>query len=626
MAGSIFDLPENRDGSRENLGIPSNKTRNNQTTETDFDVYYDLATSLYSSDAVNKVFAYRAERDNFEFQNTFNKTLQAMVTDKMMISKHNDQQIAEAIAKMHDKNTDLMICGKLGINPPKIVVACENEDMGAMLQICTPEGKNFITIVRDYDGGVIKNIVKGLYINGENILHLETTLRRSPLVKDMLDNMVRRQEIFDRSSDFERSIRGLKQCITIDDFYKEYIRLNQFEIFIQGAKLKEHDYTILNEYKLIKLKDEYKDCREVTLRFNGLKVTKSLYQLIEIPDDFRDSVKKGQFDLTINGVNIDKAQYVFLDNYRYICLLLNNYDNTSTVRLKFYSDCILDKHIHYIMERTGTRLDRHIKDNSIHVTEDEKRRWFEKYDLPEGGIPIHDLHSDVQYNINESFVHSLSDKLHVSETDRVYWNSKFDMPMSGINESHLSMSLQNKLQNVFSIYDIVDSDTGNIREELLPNYNYDEIFLKKQTYNNYLENDWRLHIENKVDNNIHVNWEEKDRWNESYQRTLELPQRLSNIENNLIGVVKEKDIIDGTIKDGGTIKKELVPFATEIESIILHMSDTRKHLSPTEKNYISKLGDPSLLQTKNKTIVGAINELYDMLQELLAETHIVTKK
>ena len=215
---------------------------------------------------------------------------------------------------------------------------------------------------------------------------------------------------------------------------------------------------------------------------------------------------------------------------------------------------------------------------------------------------------------------------YVSELDRAYWNSKFDMPMSGINESHLSMSLQNKLQNVFSIYDIVDSNTGNIREELLPNYNYDEIFLKKQTYNNYLENDWRLHIENKVNNNIHVNWEEKDRWNESYQRTIELPQRLLNIESTLLGAVQEKKLMDGTIDKGGTIKKELIPFASDMVEIAKHLNNVTAHLTSNEKKYLKNLGDPSLLQTKNETIVGAINELYDMLQELLAETHIVTKK
>ena len=110
---SVFNMPENRDGTIKNLGIPSNITRNNQTTQTDFDVYYNMTQSFYTSDAVNKAFTYRAARDIYEFRDTYSDLLKAMANENMLISMRNNETIQAAIDKAHDQITDNMIYGHL---------------------------------------------------------------------------------------------------------------------------------------------------------------------------------------------------------------------------------------------------------------------------------------------------------------------------------------------------------------------------------------------------------------------------------------------------------------------------------------------------------------------------------
>lgn len=494
MADSIFDLPESRDGKLENLGIPSNKTRNNQTTATDFDVYYDMSKAMYTSGAVNKAFAYRAQRDSFEFQNMFSNLAQSMVADKMMISLANNEKIEEVIAKAHDKNADLMICGKLGIQPPKIIIACDNMNSttGTLVQFCTPDGRNYMTFAREYHGGVVKTVAKELYIDGKYILNFAETLRNCYVIKDILENMVRHDDIF----------------------------------------------------------------------------------------DINDNISKD--------------------------------------------------HIDYIMNLPGTRLDKHIKNDPIHVTLQEKIIWSEKYKKPDNGIPEEDLNMNLRDKINIAYDHTSNSRIHVSEDDRQYWNNKFEMPEMGLEHYHLSLNLQNKINNMVYWDQIIDVDQGKIKENLLPDMSVDidlDRYLEKERYETFLLKEWQPHSH--AANTRHILDGERDVWNSKYRKPAGgIPETdlESILANKINGAVQSDYLFD--YRNNGDIKVKDKFLPDELMAIKNHIANTDIHLTKEEKTNIQYIGNPLELNTLAKTLVSAINELNNRLQKLEEannSTHIITK-
>jgi len=410
MADSIFDLPENRDGKLENLGIPSNKTRNNQTTAADFDVYYDLSKSMYTKNAVNKTFAYRSQRDSFEFQNMFSGLVQSMLSKEMMLSLANNNKIEEVIEKAHDQNTDLLICGKLGIEPPMIVTACDNMSTaeGVLVRFCTPKGDNFITFNREYVGGIMRSVAKGLYIDGEYIINFDGRLRKSPLIDDILNNMVRKKEIFDINDNIlnkhikyimykpgTRLDNHIKNIITEDD---KFIHVTEEEKKIWNSKY----YKPANGIPKEDLEKNLSNEIDVAYKH---ALTSSLHVSVQ---DRRSWDNK--FDLPPTGIDQYHLSLKLQDKINNMVIWNQLIDiEEGKIKKDLLPDMDLDIDFDKYLEREIYEkfLEEEWKPHSNpanirHVLDGERDVWNGKYHKPDDGIPETDLQKELADKINKA--------------------------------------------------------------------------------------------------------------------------------------------------------------------------------------------------------------------------------
>lgn len=445
---SVFDLPEYRDGNSKEPAIPHNgKVSTNQTTKTDFDVYYDLNNSIFSKDRLDKIVQYQQERDVFEFEPLYSKLVKAAINDKILLSDITEDELNRLKEISHEKNKDNSLLGQVALNPILLKLTSGSDDPLGMLLNLRVNGNTEAGIERFKLGDISKIKLNGFMLDWNNIINPNT-------------------------------------------FEKEDIN---------------------------KLLD--------------LKVNKS--------DIFEDQ----------------------------------------TTNIK---DSVID----YILNKEGTILDEHLKNNNIHTTHEEKELWNNKYLKPETGIPESDLEESLINKIKDTEKHKSNNIIHITASDRTSWNEKYTLPAGGIPYNDLNSELKKTINKIFPKSDIIDSVTKKIKDDLI------DIDLSSYVTNEVFKNHEKL-FDNHIKGTGHITTAERNLWNGKYTKNAAgIP--ISDLSNSVQGILNNALSWEDILNDStGKIKGELLPGQSpvEIEKINNHIENNIIHITQNDRDTWNKKYD-----------------------------------
>lgn len=448
---SVFDIKENRD-MLEDPSIPNSTglIYNGQLSKSEFNTFYNVYESGYSSYMTNTTIKYLQSVNTFKFRRFYHEIAEAIMNDKIIISKFREEQLLEVIKIAHLANTDYRLTSNNGISP---------------------------------------------YIQVDN------------------GNLM----------DYETELMSFK--------------LNNTEV--SRFVWKEHPQ---NKGKFITLFNGYVDWDNI--------VNKNTYS----KDDIND---------ILNG-KVDKDDI---------------FDKNGN---------ILNKHIDFIFNLEGTKFDKHIKNNDIHVSISEKNNWNGKYKKPEHGIPKLDLDGECQTTLDDSVKHMKNNVVHITAHERREWNNAFRLPVDGINMDILHRDVVIKLNSIFPKEDIIDCETNQIYPSLIPIDT--STFVSTSAFTAHVTN-YTNHV---TDDNIHVSGPDRITWNGKYSRPFNgIPK--SDLEGNL------QTKIDASIEWNDIVDPNTNKIYTNLigssggngGASDSHINDSTIHVTTNDKNTWSRKYDGS---------------------------------
>jgi len=161
-------------------------------------------------------------------------------------------------------------------------------------------------------------------------------------------------------------------------------------------------------------------------------------------------------------------------------------------------------------------------------------------------------------NKKDDDAHVANQIIHINNNERAKWNNKFDMPSEGLDELHLSANLKNKLNNMVKQDQLFDIKNGLIKDAFLPVIDL-KPYLEKNVYNLFIKEEWQPHVAN----DCHILPKERDTWNAKYEKPAKgIPA--ADLEKEIAEKIENSVIKEDVLDDYAMVKKDVLPFDMKI--------------------------------------------------------------
>lgn len=219
----------------------------------------------------------------------------------------------------------------------------------------------------------------------------------------------------------------------------------------------------------------------------------------------------------------------------------------------------------------------HVLNNDIHITNEERITWNDKYFKPVAGIPETDLDAGVRNILSDFITHRSNDNIHVTAAERDSWNKAVanQIPATGIPIAQLDPDIQYILNNALVRKDIIDPTTNRIYSNLIKIDTSN--FVLATEYNNHIT-EFRTHV-----NGIgHITTIDRNNWNNKYTRPATgIPfSDLNNaLQTQINSSVTKNDLFDET----GYIRPEFIADGENLRQIISHIGNPNIHVTENDR-------------------------------------------